>query len=132
MVPISVALFHLTGIFSVQPTFLLLKLLLSLITFRNFLTKQKIQQKEQMTAQLLCLQLLSATSCIGYHKHQVKSTVSLPANITPVKDHSRPKLYYRSHMSSTFFSVSPSEILPFPEMTQIQKSKSQKSCSSKK
>lgn len=46
MVPTIVAVFHFTGIFSVKLTFLLLNLLISHITLRNFHNKQKIWQKQ--------------------------------------------------------------------------------------
>jgi hypothetical protein len=46
MVPTSVVLFHFIGIFSVTLTFLLLKLVISRITLRNFHNKQKIWQKQ--------------------------------------------------------------------------------------
>ena len=69
MVPTSVALFHFTGTFSVKLTFLLLKLLISPTTLRNFHNKQKIWQKQYIIPKLLCLKLLPANSCLGFHEH---------------------------------------------------------------
>jgi len=46
---------------------------------------------------------------------QVKTTASLPATITPVKDHRVTRDSF--HISSTFFLVSPSEIQHLPKIT---------------
>lgn len=55
--------------------------------------------------------------------NQVKTTASLPATITPVKDHGI--TCDSSHISSTSFLVSPSEIQHLPQITTNRKQASE-------